>query len=71
MLLYCDGYLKLCEESQDERKMKAIRFFKLSKELPLELNMILARKICLGTECFFLSHQVEDAIKRVLSLFLE
>jgi len=69
-LLYCDGYLKFKEEKEqgkerDERE-KAERFFNICDKVPLELKMILVKRIFLSPEIFFLSQQTDSALKRLL-----
>jgi len=67
MILYCDGYFKLTEDNKSEREKRAKRFFRMSLRLPLELNMLIARRVYLGKASLILSHQTEAALSRVLS----
>jgi len=71
VILFCDGYLKLSEQpnKKDHNRERAIRFLKIAQVLPLDLTMVLVRKTYLSNYDFFLSHQTEAALGRVLTSF--
>jgi len=69
VLLYSDGYLQLIGEIEKEREKKAQRFFKMTQYLPLEIKMLLVRRIYLRTKSLILSHQTNAALNRIVPSF--
>jgi len=67
VLLLSDAYLELREEQETEKERKAKRFLQISRRLPLELKMLLVRRVYLSEYPFFLSHQTEASLRRALS----
>jgi len=66
-LLYCDGYLAFKEMTDVRKHQGTKRFFHILGKLPLDIKMILIRRIFFSPKIFFLSNQTEDALKRILS----
>jgi len=66
VVLLTDGHLKLKGRPETEQEKKAERFFRMTRELPLELIMILVNRVYLSSGTFILSNQTEVALKRVL-----
>jgi len=66
VVLFCDEYLMLKEGVGTEKEKKANRFLEIAKKLPFELKMLLVRKVYLKDEVFFLSHQFEAGLSRIL-----
>jgi len=67
LILYCDGYL--CFRTKiDDRQQKMKRFVQIVEKLPLELQMVVMRRVYLSSRTFFLSTHTEEALKRVLSI---
>jgi len=68
ILLLSDGYLRLKETLlQDKKESNSRRFLEIAMKLPLELQMILSRRVYLSPGIFILASQTEDALKKVLS----
>jgi len=70
--LHSDGYLSFQkpEEEESEKAVRAKRFFQICTKLPVELQMILAKRVYLSPQDIFLSYQTEAALKRTLTHLL-
>jgi len=66
VLLLIDGYLELKGSLESEEERRAERFLMMTKELPLELIMVLVNRVYLSAGTLILSDQTEAALKRVL-----
>jgi len=67
LLLLSDGYLRLKARGEGTRERNAIAFFAAAKRLPQELQMVLIKRVYFSPGIFYLSHQTEKSLKKVLS----
>jgi len=67
VMLFLDGYFEVKKPINTEKERKAERFFILSRRLSLDLLMLVVRRVYLSSRSFFLSHQTEAALRKVLS----
>jgi len=66
--LVSDGYLSLKKSSfETEEEVRAQRFFMIAKRVPLEIQMIMCRRIFLSSKTFILANETEAALRKVLS----
>jgi len=71
-VLLFDGYLQLKEintETELEEERNTHRFFKILERLPMELQMLLCKKVYLQTDDIYLPSEVEHHLKKVVFKF--
>jgi len=66
MVMICDNYLQIKEAGGNE---EAKRFFRMASQLPMELQMILARYSCGSSKTLIMSGQAENSFKELFRLF--
>jgi len=68
VVLHCDGYLSIKGDISGEKYLRCVRFLKITKRLPQELQMMICRRIFLSRLSLILSSQIETSLERVLSV---
>jgi len=71
LVLLSDGYLsfKELDDQAPLAQVQAQKFFKIARKLPLDFQMMLVRRVYLSPKGFYLSHETEAGLKRVLAHF--
>jgi len=70
-LFISDGYLKIKEVQSDDASSlkKATRFFKFLVKLPLEIQMLICKKIYQSNGEFYSSTEVQTHLRRIIRLY--
>lgn len=66
IILYNDGFLALRENLETESDQKANRYFKIAKQLPIELQMILANRTGNNPKNIIRAKDLEPVLKEIV-----